>query len=87
MEVFKVLTIVALAVFFLAQLFFAIKSHRFWKTLIFNAFLGICTLAIIDLTAKFSGAYIPLNPYSVGFSAAFGIPAVCLLLLLQIIII
>ena len=46
----------------------------------------LCTLAIIDLTAKFTGMYIPLNWYSVGGSAVFGIPFIVLLILLQIMI-
>ena len=82
----KVFFIVFLSVFTMAILFFAIKSHSFFKTLIFNAFLGLCTLAIIDLTAKFSGIYIPINSYSVSSSAVFGIPAICLGLVLQTIV-
>ena len=82
----KAFFIVILCVFALCLLFFAIKSHKFFKTLLFNAFLGLCVLAIIDLTGKFSGMYIPLNWYSVGGSAVFGIPAVCFFLLMQIII-
>ena len=82
----KAIFIVIFSVFFLAVLFFMIKSHKFFKTLIFNAFLGLCDLAIIDLTSKLTGLYIPLNWYSAGGTAVFGIPAVCLLLILQILI-
>ncbi|MBQ6847331.1 MAG: pro-sigmaK processing inhibitor BofA family protein [Clostridia bacterium] len=82
----KAFFIVVLCIFALAVLFFAIKSHKLFRTLIFNSFLGLCVLAIIDLTGKFTGMYIPLNWYSVGGSAIFGIPAVCLFLILQIII-
>lgn len=86
MKAFFIFNIVVLSVFALVVLFFAIKSHKFFKTLLFNAFLGVCVLAIVDLTSKLSGIYIPINWYSVGSSATFGIPAVCLLLVLQIII-
>ncbi len=82
----KAFFIVVLSIFVLCIVFFAIKSHKFFKTLIFNAFMGICVLAIINLTSKLTGLYIPLNWYSVGGSAIFGIPAVCLFLILQIIV-
>ncbi len=82
----KAFFIVVLSVFAAAILFFAIKSHKFFKTLLFNAFLGVCVLAIINLTAKLTGMYIPINWYSVGGSAVFGVPFVCLLLTLQILI-
>ena len=86
MKAFFIFLIVVLSVFTLCVLFFAIESHKFFKTFLFNTFLGISVLAIIDLTAKFTGMYIPLNWYSVGGSAVFGIPAVILFLIMQIII-
>ncbi len=82
----KAYFIIILSVFSLCILFFALKSHKFFKTLIFNAFLGICILVIIDLTAEFTGIYIPVNPYTVGAGASFGVPAITLLLVLQILI-
>ena len=82
----KTFFIVIFSFFAAVVLFFGIKSHKFLKTLLFNAFLGLCTLAIIDLTAKFTGMYIPLNWYSVGGSAVFGVPFIVILILLQIII-
>ncbi|MBO5321752.1 MAG: pro-sigmaK processing inhibitor BofA family protein [Clostridia bacterium] len=82
----KTFFIVIFSVFALAVLFFMIKSHKLFRTLIFNAFLGLCVLAIIDLTSKLTGLYIPINWYSVGGTAIFGIPAVCLFLVLQILI-
>ena len=82
----KTFFIVIFSLFAAVVLFFGIKSHKFLKTLLFNAFLGLCTLAIIDLTAKFTGMYIPLNWYSVGGSAVFGITFIVLLILLQIMI-
>ena len=82
----KVYFIVIFSLFALAILFFAIKSHKLFKTLFFNAFLGLCILAIIDLTSRLTGLYIPVNWYSVGGTSVFGIPAVCLLFILQVII-
>ena len=74
-----------IAVGAVALLIFAAKTKRFFKTLLLNAFLGIAVMAIIDLTAKFTGVHIPVNQYTVAGSAVFGIPAVCGFLILPII--
>ncbi len=87
MKIFSVLIISILSVFALVIMFFGVKSHRLLRTLIFNAFLGLCTMAIIDLTAKFTGAYIPVNFITVGLSSVFGVPAAILLILLKIVLI
>ena len=47
--------------------------------------MGIAVMAVIDLTAKFTGVHIPVNQYTVTGSAVFGIPAVCGFLVLPII--
>lgn len=86
MKAFFIILIILLSIFFLTILLFAIKSRNFFKTLLFNAFLGMCVLAIIDLTGKFTGIFIPINEYSVAGSGTFGIPAVCGFLILQIIL-
>ena len=78
--------IILFSSFALAILFFMIKSHKLWRMLVFNAFLGLCVLSIINLTGKLTGLYVPINWYSVGGTAVFGIPMVSLLLILQIII-
>ena len=84
MKTFFIFLVVLLSCFALAIVFFAIKCHKFFKTILFNAFIGICVLAIIDLTAKFTGMFIPINPYTVTGSAVFGLPAVALFLVLQV---
>ena len=85
MEILKYGGIAVIAVGAVALLIFAAKTKRFFKTLLLNAFLGIAVMAIIDLTAKFTGVHIPVNQYTVACSAVFGIPAVCLFLILPII--
>lgn len=86
MKAFTIIVAVALAVFTLVILFFAIKSRKFFRTLLFNAFLGISILALIDLTSFFTGMHIPVNWCSVGGCGVFGVPAVCFFLILQIIV-
>lgn len=84
MKAFFIIVIILLAVFFLSIVFFALKSHKFLKTMGLNSLLGLMILALIDLTGKFTGIYIPINLYTVAGSGIFGIPAVCGFLILQI---
>ena len=82
----KVFFIAVFSVFLLPFLFFCIKSHKFFKMVVFNAFIGLSLLAIINLTSKFTGLYIPINWYSVGGISVFSVPAICLILVAQILI-
>lgn len=85
MEILKYGGIAAIAIGAVALLIFAAKTGKPFKTLLLNAFLGLAVMAIIDLTAKFTGVHIPVNQYTVVGSAVFGIPAVCGFLILPII--
>lgn len=75
MEILKYIAISVLLLSAFIIFCFAVKSKKLLKTLLLNGFMGICLLAIINLTAKFSGVYIPINLYTVSGSAVFGIPA------------
>jgi len=66
----------------LAVLIFAFKTGKPFRAL--NAFSGLAVLAIINITTRFTGVHIPLNQWTAGLSAGFGIPAVCLFLLLPV---
>ena len=83
MSFLKYAAIVLLAVSSFLIIIFAILSGKPIKTLFFNSFLGIFVLLMINLTSKFSGMYIPYNYFSVVGASAFGVPGVCLLLVLQ----
>lgn len=85
MKAFFIIISILLSVFFLGMLFFAIKTHKFTKTILFNSFMGLIVLTIIDITRSFTGIYIPINLYTVSASGLFGVPGLCGLLILQII--
>lgn len=85
MEILKYGGIVVLIVGALSLLIFAVRTKKFFKTLLLNAFLGLAVMAVIDLTAKFTGAHIPVNWWTVGGAAVFGIPAVSGYLILPLI--
>ena len=82
MEILKYITISLLSLSAFIIFCFAVKSKKILKTLLLNGFMGICLLAIIDLTSRFTGVHIPINIYTVSGSAVFGIPALIGFLLL-----
>ncbi len=87
MNVYKTVLIAVLTLFLTISLILSILSGKPIRTVIFNAFLGIVTLAIINLTSDYTDVYLPINIYTVCGSAVFGIPAICFFLILKLIII
>ncbi|MBQ6826146.1 MAG: pro-sigmaK processing inhibitor BofA family protein [Clostridia bacterium] len=82
MEILKYIVISLLSLSAFIIFCFAVKSKKTLKTLFLNGFMGVCLLAIIDLTSRFTGVHIPINLYTVAGSAVFGIPALIGFLLL-----
>jgi hypothetical protein len=66
---------------------FAIGTKKPFKTIFFYAFLGVLGVIVVNLTAKYSGVYIPVNAYTLGSSAALGLPGTITLLVLKTIFI
>lgn len=81
----KIAALAAVCVSLLCQLVIAVKSGKPFKNLAVGAVCGIIGLAAVDLTVRFTGIHIPVNPFTVSSSALFGLPAVCGLVLLQLI--
>ena len=87
METLKYVALAIISIFILVILGFAVRTKKPFKILLFNSFLGIVSLAIINLTAKFSGVYIPVNEYTVTGCGIFGIPGMLFFLILRFIFI
>ena len=85
MEFFKYGGIALAVLCGLVLLIFAFKSGKPLRTLLLNALLGISVLILINLTTRFTGVHIPINRWTAGFSAGFGIPAVGLFVMLPLI--
>lgn len=62
---------------------FAVGTKKPFKTIFFYAFLGVLGLIAVNITAKFSGVYIPVNTYTIASSAALGMPGTITLLILK----
>ena len=85
MEILKYVAISFLSLSVFIIFCFAVKSRKTLKILLLNGFIGISLLAIINLTSRFSGVYIPINIYTVSGSGVFGIPALIGFLILSFI--
>lgn len=79
--------IILLGLTFFIILVYSLVSRKPFKTLLLNAFLGVMALAVVNLTSKYTGAFIPLNEYTAVGSSVLGLPAVCGFLLLKFIFI
>lgn len=64
----------------------ALISRKPLRYLFLNALLGIAAIIAVNLTTRFTGVHIPVNPYTAGAGGILGIPGVCGLILLQMII-
>ena len=84
MKTIGILAIIWLSTCALALLILHIKSYRMIRSILFNAILSFAVIAIINLTQKFTSVHIPLNWWTVGGSGVFGLPCVCGIILLQI---
>ena len=73
-------------VYLLILLIVAFKTAKPLKTVLIGVALGVAALAAVDLTSRFTGVYIPINPRTVGGSAAFGIPGVITFLIMKTIL-
>ena len=86
LKVLGIIAIVWLALGAFVLLVLHLKSHRLIRSIILNALLGFVAIAIINITQKFTGVFVPLNWYTIGGSGIFGLPCVCGVVLLQIFI-
>lgn len=85
MQPLDILLVIWLSVCAFTLLILHVKSHKMIRSVFFNAFLGIMAIIIINATQKFTGVFVPLNWYTVGGSSVLGLPCVCGVVLLQII--
>lgn len=79
----KIVLICLAVIYGFVYLVLAAKTGRPIRTILLYAAAGLCALAVIDLTAPYSGVSIPVNAYTVGANAALGLPGTIGLLLLR----
>ncbi len=85
MKTLETVLTVAVIVYFLVYIILALNCKKPFKTLILITLGGLAALAVVDLTSRFTGVYIPVNPYTVGISASGGIVGTVALLIIKLI--
>ena len=55
------------------------------KKFLMSALFGLTALLLINVTAAYTGVYLPLSKLSLAVSGVLGIPGVMLMLLLQLV--
>lgn len=82
--VYNVLT-GAVVIYFLVYIIFIMCCKKPIKTLFLFTLCGVAALIAVNLTAAYTGVSLPINPYTVGVSAAGGIMGTVALLIIKII--
>ena len=72
----KISFIILLSVYIILLLYFCYKDRSFFKTLFLSVLSGIAALTAVNLASYFTGVCIPVNAWTCGSSALFGIPGV-----------
>lgn len=68
-------------------LYFSAKTGKFLKSIILVGIVGISSLVILHLVSPYLKLTIPLNIYSLSFSALTGVPGVIFILISHMIFI
>ena len=85
MQFLKIFALVLSVAGALCILGFCIGSRKPFKYIFINFLIGAAALAAVNLTARFTGIRIPINPYSACAGSVFSLPGVCGLLFLRLI--
>ncbi len=75
--------IVLAALYGVVYLVYAAKTGHPLKTIFSLTAAGLAALFLVNITARWSNVFIPVNGYSLGVAAALGMPGTVGLLLLQ----
>ena len=86
MKIFFTVCGAAAAAGALALAFLHIKTLKPLRSFLLHAALGLGFMTVFNLLSSFTGLKIPVNVYSVLSGAVFGVPAVCGILILNLII-
>lgn len=85
MEFLKYAAIIILSLAAFIILGLSVGSGKPIRVLLINALMGVAAFTIVNLTAHFTGIRIPLNEWTLAGAGIYGIPAVCGLLILRLI--
>ena len=85
MAFFKYSALILCVLYAIAVLVIGIVGRKPIRCILLNVVIGIVSLVAVNLTTRFTGVQIPVNEWTVGGSATFGISGVCGILLLKLV--
>ncbi len=85
MKALEIIIPAAIIIYFLVYIILALNCKKPVRTIFLTALIGIVSLALVNLTYKFTGVRIPINPCTVGVSAGGGVLGVVGILILNLI--
>ena len=85
MNIFNYIMIGCTVFSILVVLFFALRTRKFFKTLLTSALLGITTLLILHFTSNLTGFKLEITPYTLSASSFLGLPGVVAIVLCKMI--
>lgn len=85
MQILKIVFITLCILYALVYLYFAFKTKKPLKTILFFSFLGVVMLFIINQTSSFTGVNIDINKYTLIGSMATSLPGIISFLLLNLV--
>lgn len=84
MDILKYILIAVFVIYAAVFLGLCVKSGKFLKTLLLFSASGIAAMVLVGVLSPVTGVRIPFNPWTVGTSAALGIPGVIGLLFMNL---
>lgn len=84
MQIFQTVMLIAVIIYAILLLIFALKTKKPLKTLMLSALLGLAALLCVNLTSGLTGVVLNINGWTLATSAAAGIPGVLAMLTLRI---
>ena len=86
MKIILIISVVLLSATSLILLAMHIGTLKPFKSICVHAAIGIGLLVLINLLSRYTGIRIPVNIYSVILSGVLGAPAVCGILILNLLL-
>lgn len=86
MKTFSVFLFTFVGIYLLVYLIMLLISQKPFKYFFINAFLGVWSFLILELTSFYTGLHIPLNYVTAGITAVCGVPGVVFIEILKYII-
>lgn len=87
MDVALIVFIIVVSVYFAIYCYLAYKTGNFKKTVAISVGSGIGSLTLLSLLSPLTGIWLPFNFWTLGSSAAVGLPAVVAMLILRLIMV